>query len=63
MTEATTAKTTEAAEKTVETIVELVEHTPLWAIMLAMAIGGTIVFFAMMALSKQPIVERVAETD
>jgi hypothetical protein len=51
MTEGAAAKADDAAE----TIIELVEHTPLWAIMLAAAIGGTLVFFAMMAVSKAPI--------
>jgi hypothetical protein len=46
--------TEKAAEESVETIIELVEHTPLWAILLAAAIGGGLVFFVMLTLSKAP---------
>jgi hypothetical protein len=49
-------KAGEAADDAAETIIELVEHTPLWAIMLALAIGGAVVFFAMLAVSKPPTI-------
>lgn len=52
-----TEATGKAAEDSVDTIIELVETTPLWAIMLALALGGAIVFVVMMAVSKPPVAE------
>lgn len=49
-----TEATGKAAEETAETIIELVETTPLWALMLAAAVGGAIVFFVMLSVSKAP---------
>lgn len=52
-----TEKTTETVEDAAETIIELVEHTPAWALILAACIGGGVVFFMMLAISKAPATE------
>lgn len=52
-----TAPDAKKADDAAETIIELVEHTPLWALMLAAALGGALVFVAMLAVSKPPAIE------
>lgn len=61
MTEGAAKKTEEAAEEAAETIIELVEHVPLGLLLLAFALGGTLVFMAMIAVSKPPVTTPVAD--
>lgn len=60
MTEAAKAAT-EKAEEATETIIELVEHVPLGLLLLAFALGGTLVFMAMIAVSKPPVTPAVTD--
>lgn len=54
MTEATGKAAAEAAEDAAETIIELVETVPMWALALAFVAGGIVVAMMMLAVSKPP---------
>lgn len=40
-----------------ETIIELVDHVPLWALLVAAVVGGVVVFAFMISISKPPTEE------